>query len=66
MFVLEIQLGNLLNDSLTDSQLSPIMEEIQGQTFTVTDPQGNVIEAQIEDITMGMNQGKSFTKQNNN
>ena len=60
MFVVAIELGNLLNDTETESQLTPIFREVLSESFSVKDPDGNVIQAEIEDITVGGNQGKSF------
>ena len=57
-FLVEVDIGNLLNESDTVAQVIPVLEDIMGDTFTVTEYDGRILNIDVQDITLGENQGK--------
>ena len=59
LFVVEVSIGNLLNESDTMSQVNLVLEDIVGDTFTVRENDGSILTIDVKDIGLGENQGKA-------
>ena len=60
-FVVEVDIGNLLNESDTMSQVNLVLEDIMGDNFSVTENDGSILNIDVQDINLGENQGNSTT-----
>ena len=55
---MELDIGNLLDESDTASQINLVLEDIMGDTFTVTENDGGILNIDVQDIGLGKNQGQ--------
>ena len=58
---MEADIGNLLDESDTVSQVNLVLEDIMEDTFTVTQNDGSILNIDVQDIDLGENQGQCKT-----